>query len=644
MSIKRALVCAPLMPEYDRESGSRRVYHLIEFLRQSGWAVSFVAENGQGSERYVRILEQRGVATYTGFECLTDQFIVANRFDLAIFAFWYIAELHLPTIRALSPQTRVIVDSIDLHYVRNARRMFCKAGETRVSGMLDHDYASEMIREVNTYAAADAVLTVSQKEADLIHDLIGDPLLAYVVPDNEDLAPSLIPFEERKGILFLGNFRHLPNIGAAEYLCKDILPQLDPAVMAEHPAYIVGNALDGTVRSYGSGLPHVHMVGWVPSVLPYLQHARISVLPLLYGAGTKRKLIQALMTGTPTVSTSVGVEGLNLCHGEHVLIADNPAAFAHSITQLLEDQALWQHLNQHGRAHITPIHGREAAQARLMQVISNVLARPAKLATFAGMTSELHQHRPKQQYQQLIYRIRQVVSNALPVGAKVIVVSKGDDDLLQLDNRQGWHFPQTEGAGPERLFAQGATGSAEISWLRAGRTYEFRLYKGLERNMLLATVKVTWKDTGVLAVSPEGVPSYSAGVLTVVPNQDLTGDGISTPTITWSTGDGSEGQVYMSEHNMYAGYYPANSAAAIAHLEALRNQGGDYLLFPSTAFWWLDYYAEFKQYLDHEYHMVVRQEDICLIYALRKPTTGARRQVRNTRSSVVQRGAQGYKT
>jgi len=370
------------MPAYDRESGSQRIFDLIEFLREAGWTVSFAAKTANGDERYAKILRQRGVATFLEFNRL-EQVIGAGRFDLAILAFWHIAEPLIPAIRQLSPATRVIVDTIDLHFVRNARGTFLEPLRA-----LDSKYASQMVREMNAYAMADGVLTVSQKEADLINDLTGNPTLAHMVPDGEDLPPSDIPFAERKGILFIGNFRHPPNVEAAQYLCEEILPRLEPTIRAEHPVYIVGNALNEAVFGYCAGLAHVRMVGWVPSVLPYLQRARISIVPLLHGAGTKRKLIQALMVGTPTVSTSVGVEGLNLQDGEHVLVADNPAAFANSIARLLEDGDLWEHLARQGQFNIIKEHGREAARARFMQVISTVLAKEAKAGEFAEDNSK----------------------------------------------------------------------------------------------------------------------------------------------------------------------------------------------------------------------------------------------------------------
>lgn len=121
------------------------------------------------------------------------------------------------------------------------------------------------------------------------------------------------------------------------------------------------------------------------------------------------------------------------------------------------------------------------------------------------------------EYQLLINRIREAVHAMLPRCAIVIVVSKGDDRLLNLYGRWAWHFPQT-------------------------------------------------------------------------------GDGL------------------------YAGYYPADSGKAIAHLEALRARGGNFLVFPKTAYWWLKHYPGFRQHSESNY--LARLADVCVIFALREPATG----------------------
>src|SRR3954454_18883358 len=166
MSVRRVLIAAPLMPEFDRESGSQRIFDLIMLLRDAGWAVSFVAENGQGGKRYARLLQQRGVAVYDGFGERIERLITRGRLDLVIFAFWHLAEAHMHLVRRLSPQTRIIVDTIDLHFLREARRLFqaARRGDTAAigdcTGALDAGYGSKMVRELNTYAAADGVFAV----------------------------------------------------------------------------------------------------------------------------------------------------------------------------------------------------------------------------------------------------------------------------------------------------------------------------------------------------------------------------------------------------------------------------------------------------------------------------------------------------
>lgn len=509
----RVLVCAPMMPEFDRESGSRRLYDLILFLKEAGWSVTFVAQRAPEGERYKRLMQRLGIMTHVGFDSEVDQMMTVGGFDVALFVFWNVAEDHLPFLRRVSPSTRVLVDSVDLHFMRNARWIFLGAQQDPSNGLLNEQYAGELVRELNAYAASDGVLTVSQKEADLVNDLLSDPHQAHCVPDGEDMEISPVPLRERRGVLFLGNFRHPPNIDAVEYLCKEILPGVDPALLEEHPVYVVGNGMDDAIRKLGDNLPCVRMIGWVPSVLPYLEQTRITVVPLLYGAGTKRKVIQALMVGTPTVMTSIGAEGLNLEDGRHALIADNADAFAEGIARLLRDDTLWTRLSEQGHAQVAATHSRETARQRLLEVVSAVKEREPKPAALAGANQD-QKYRLSQQYSQVVEQIREVVHRSVPPDATVIVVSRGDEELLKLRGRAAMHFPQNE-----------------------------------------------------------------AGA--------------------------------------YAGYHPKDSSEAIAHLEALRAKGGTHLLFPSTAFWWLDHYHEFKQYLECRHPEGVVREKDCLIFSLK---------------------------
>jgi glycosyltransferase involved in cell wall biosynthesis len=429
---------APRLPEFDRESGLLRTSHVIDMLQRRGWEVTFgCLWTPTERDRYVHELQQRGVETHAPLESL-DSVRDANRFELAILAYWYVAERFVPALRQASPAARVIVDSVDLHFVRRMRDKL-RPDPGSAPGQIELTEARQLIREINTYAAADAVLTVSEKEAALINDLAGRHDLAMSLPDAEQLPRSRVRLGDRRGILFLGNFLHPPNCDAASYLFTEIVPRLDPSLLAEHEISIVGTAAEEHVRGLADR-PHVRTVGWVPSVLPYLQAARVSVVPLRYGAGTKRKVIQALMAGTPTVTTTVGAEGLGVRDGRQVLIADEPDAFAAGIERLLRRPLLWRGLARRGRRHVLRLHGRATVEDRFDEVVETVLARRARPMVAEPIGEDGVVRTP--QYARLVARVREAVASDVPADARVLVATKGDHGFLDLDGRSGWHFPR----------------------------------------------------------------------------------------------------------------------------------------------------------------------------------------------------------
>lgn len=429
----RALVCAPLPPEYDRESGSRRIYHTITFLRDAGWRVAFVCENAPPDSHHLRHLQQRGVPAYVGFGERTQELIEAASFDLAIFAFWQLADRYADLVRRFSPGTRIVVDSVDLHWLRKARQAFGDGGHA--VGTLDDDFAQELVGEITTYTKADAVLTVSTREAELIHEITGTADLAWAVPDWDDTPPSLVPFEARRGIVFVGNFRHTPNLDAVQYLCEEILPRLPRKLRAAHPLRIVGNGLDSKVEAAVAGCGAVSLVGWVPEITPYLHVARAAVVPLRYGAGTKRKLIQSLLARTPAVTTPIGAEGLHLVSGRHVMVANDAASFARDLERVLTDAELWEELASRGRRQMLRLHGRAPVHARMHEIFAGVLKRPKRSPR--GGTSKPDTRT------RVVEAVRRAVATALPTGSTVMVVSRGDPDLVRLPEHNGHHFPST---------------------------------------------------------------------------------------------------------------------------------------------------------------------------------------------------------
>jgi hypothetical protein len=166
------------------------------------------------------------------------------------------------------------------------------------------------------------------------------------------------------------------------------------------------------------------------------------------------------------------------------------------------------------------------------------------------------------------------------------------------DGSNGLVYMAMDG-GSERLFAEGTQGSVEAPWIEADKTYEFRLCKGtLGRR--LATVTVTRTVESFLTATPNPVPA---------------GDGPGKTTISWSTGDGSNGLVYVSDVSMDTALVPDDRKAALAHVEDLRAHEGEYLLFTSATFWWLERPGELQRHLQNNCSRIHSDEN-SIIYKL----------------------------
>ena len=448
---RRALICSYGPPRHDRDSGSRRLWHFIEFLREAGWELSFLAANALEREsRYLRDLQRLGIRVHDGANARLDEIVERGRFDLALCSFWQVAELYVPLIRERSPGTCVLVDSVDLEFVREARRIFREPSRNGDRRLLDDGYARQVAAELNVYAAADGVLAVSAEEAGLLNSLVSEPELAHWVPDAEEFALSPIPARDRQGIVFVGSFHHQPNVDALTFFCDEILPLLPDSLLELHPVSIVGDGLEEAMSRVAIDTANVRLVGWTPSLLPYLERARVSVVPLRYGAGTKRKVIQALTVGTPTVTTSIGAEGLAVVSGEHLLVADAPADFAEAVVRLIEEDTLWSRLAEQGRTHVADRHAPDAVRAQFFGAIDAAVQKARKPSMLPESSRAAFEGRSRYQwYMKAVPGLREFMQTIVPPESEVLVLSEGNAELLQLSCRAARHFPPTGRGGSQ---------------------------------------------------------------------------------------------------------------------------------------------------------------------------------------------------
>jgi glycosyltransferase involved in cell wall biosynthesis len=222
--------------------------------------------------------------------------------------------------------------------------------------------ASTRTRELNIYAQADMVITVTEDDAHALfpHCERGR---VRVIPNVHEIARPQTRASSAQ-LVFVGGFKHFPNVDAVTYLCHEILPLVRQRVPTVHLT-IVGSNPPPEVWALRED--HVFVTGFVPSTTPYLHSSRVSVAPLRFGAGMKGKIGEAMAHGVPVVTTTVGAQGMRLQHGINVLIADKPASFAAAVVDLLTDDILHDRITRnaldHLARHFTPIQAGAALTA-----------------------------------------------------------------------------------------------------------------------------------------------------------------------------------------------------------------------------------------------------------------------------------------
>jgi len=134
---------------------------------------------------------------------------------------------------------------------------------------------------------------------------------------HPDAAPD--PRAEKPTVLFCGAMDYNPNIDALRWYFGDVHERLRQLV-PELRVLIVGKAPVAEVLAYG-GKPGVTVTGGVPDVRPYYRRSWLQIVPLRIGGGTRLKIVESMAIGTPVVSTTIGAQGLDLRHGEDILLA-----------------------------------------------------------------------------------------------------------------------------------------------------------------------------------------------------------------------------------------------------------------------------------------------------------------------------------
>jgi O-antigen biosynthesis protein len=361
---KVILVADYFVPLYNQNSGSNRLFQIIKILRKLNHYVIFLPQNGEHTAPYTIELQQLGVhVLYNCIDKTADEFMteLLPHVHIAWLCNPVVTAQYLPIIKTQNPNTKIIYDTIDLHFVRMKR-------EAELQNKTNTAWQKMKETEINIANTANMVLAVSQEEEQKLKNITSTP--TQTVPNIHQYRGGLGgSYAQRCGLLFIGGYHHAPNVDAAQWLINEIMPivwqkipNLAVQLLGSNPPYEVQEL---------AKKPNVTVPGFISDITEYFQNSRIFVAPLRYGAGMKGKTGQALEYGLPIVSTPIGTEGMFLTPDQHYLLATDSQIFAQKIIDLYSNEALWLKLQSQSESALKPFSAENVALS-ISQIIDSL--------------------------------------------------------------------------------------------------------------------------------------------------------------------------------------------------------------------------------------------------------------------------------
>lgn len=255
-----------------------------------------------------------------------------------------------PLIRAIKgrrPDIKVVCDT-DSVWSRFLLRELEVESEPQRRAQIEHEGKAKEIEERDWTGLCEATLAVSEVDAAYYRSIAVDPARVHVFSNVIDLAsyekfPDAAPGLKHPSIYLAGTYGHAasPMDRAARWVLEEVLPLLRAEIPDLH-FYIVGKNSELTLADAQG--PNVTVTGRLPTVLPYLCHMDVVLVPLKFESGTRFKILESGACRKAVVSTTLGAEGIPVTDGQNILLADEPRPFAEAILRLLRDPGLRQRL------------------------------------------------------------------------------------------------------------------------------------------------------------------------------------------------------------------------------------------------------------------------------------------------------------
>ena len=418
--VTKVLVIGYVWPEPRSSAAGGHMMQILESFLTHGWDITFSSPATIGEHKAdlpaLGIAERIIELNNSSF----DDFIRELAPDIVLFDRFMMEEQFGWRVEQCCPDALRVLETSDLQSLRDARHqrfkeqvkanpdsddfsaLFAPALEDEFQRMADTDLAK---REIAAIYRCDISLMISDVEIRLLTEQFKVPaaLLHWCPLMLQPPTDAFAPFDDRAHFLSIGNFRHAPNWDAVLWMKHRLWPlirqQLPGAQLHIYGAYTPPKAT--ALHNPAQGF---HVMNWAEDALQVMSAARICLAPLRFGAGIKGKIVDAMLCGTPNVTTPIGAEAMAGDLPWPGAIADSASTLAAAAVQLYQDRALWTEAQQRGRDLLAARYSKQAHGAALierLQACRQDLAQRRR-DNFTGSMLRHHHHKSTQYMAQWI--------------------------------------------------------------------------------------------------------------------------------------------------------------------------------------------------------------------------------------------------
>ena len=362
MTQQHVLIIGYVWVEPNSSAAGSRMMQLIEQFLKQNWKVTFASPAQKGEKAIdlisLRIDEVAIALNNASFDVfvkeLQPSIVLFDRFMMEEQFGWRVAEN--------CPKALRILDTEDLHFLRKVRHQQLKKGEDFTNeALLKSDYTK---REIAAILRCDVSLIISTYEMDLLKSVFKiDEHILYYLPFLLDKIEGYQTkkwksFEQKNHFIFIGNFFHKPNVDAVLTLKKEVWGAIKK-ILPKAELHIYGAYVTPQIQQLHDRKEGFLIKGFAKNSKEVVGNAKVVLAPLRFGAGIKGKLTEAMICGTPSVTTSIGAEGMCGNFPWNGFIEDDFADFAFIAAELYTKKNLWQNAQKTGIDIINEIYDKE---------------------------------------------------------------------------------------------------------------------------------------------------------------------------------------------------------------------------------------------------------------------------------------------